>query len=438
MKSVSLVVVLVLAQQSHAANLNPCRRLFGVVRAAFGHSSAGIDTHAGQLTALGFRRIEDTNLYRRAEMTIEVREGQAPRLWPNLTDSQLKHVLHIGRDQRGQLIVEIYDGRSFIRREFSPTGSSGGQGGPSKRVPADPTPLATQLPAAGFRQTGPKLFSLQLSQSLTVAAVLNEKGQLQALVKSDTQTSPLLTDPNLRVVGYKMLDSEVRGVLPPRSVVSVESVLAKATVDAEGRILSTEANGGDLRTLTDDQLKIHPFTPAKDSASAFVIGGVNSDDVIAGLTSLNGVSIAELEHAMRPDQSSTDGFLGADESLIGVLLADNAFVRQAGLTHQTIAHELKRMKALAGLGFTKFKYRGRHFELHLSSSKGWQDSPFRDGTAHPGDFKLTNLDTGVSTGGGQLVLDLIERYGFYEGQGTRYRVDPRQLVRVLDFLTPPR
>jgi hypothetical protein len=31
---------------------------------------------------------------------------------------------------------------------------------------------------------------------------------------------------------------------------------------------------------------------------------------------------------------------------------------------------------------------------------------------------------------------MIERYGFYEGKGTMYRVDPRQILEVFDFLKP--
>ena len=33
-----------------------------------------------------------------------------------------------------------------------------------------------------------------------------------------------------------------------------------------------------------------------------------------------------------------------------------------------------------------------------------------------------------------LVPLMIERYGFYEGTGTPYRVDPQQILKVLDFL----
>jgi len=29
---------------------------------------------------------------------------------------------------------------------------------------------------------------------------------------------------------------------------------------------------------------------------------------------------------------------------------------------------------------------------------------------------------------------MIERYGFYEGKGTSYRVEPKQVVELFDFL----
>ena len=31
---------------------------------------------------------------------------------------------------------------------------------------------------------------------------------------------------------------------------------------------------------------------------------------------------------------------------------------------------------------------------------------------------------------------MIERYGFYEGKGTPYRVDPAKVLEVFDFVKP--
>ena len=47
---------------------------------------------------------------------------------------------------------------------------------------------------------------------------------------------------------------------------------------------------------------------------------------------------------------------------------------------------------------------------------------------------MRNLDNGKQIRYSLLVPHMIERYGFYEGKGTPYRVEPRQVVEVFDFL----
>ncbi len=81
-------------------------------------------------------------------------------------------------------------------------------------------------------------------------------------------------------------------------------------------------------------------------ASGFVIGGSNTNETIYKLTAINGVPITELEAKMRPKQESLAGFLGEDEKLLDVLVMDNTTVKEAGLTHQKVAHPLKLVNAL--------------------------------------------------------------------------------------------
>ena len=47
---------------------------------------------------------------------------------------------------------------------------------------------------------------------------------------------------------------------------------------------------------------------------------------------------------------------------------------------------------------------------------------------------MQNVVTGKRITFSLLVPHMIERYGFYEGKGTPYRVDPAQALEVLDFL----
>jgi hypothetical protein len=85
----------------------------------------------------------------------------------------------------------------------------------------------------------------------------------------------------------------------------------------------------------------------------------------------------------------------------------------------------------------EFVYLGRRFKVTVVYWRGYQYSPFQDGTKTNCDIRLVNLDTGKILDYSLLVPDMIARYGFYEGKGTKYRVDPAKIFAVLDFLHQP-
>ena len=82
-----------------------------------------------------------------------------------------------------------------------------------------------------------------------------------------------------------------------------------------------------------------------------------------------------------------------------------------------------------------FTYRGVRFTTVVKSVDGFQDSPFKDGTKTNSDVFLKNVDNGKTLAFSPLVPLMMERYGFYEGHGTSYRVDPKDIVDVLTFLS---
>jgi hypothetical protein len=190
-------------------------------------------------------------------------------------------------------------------------------------------------------------------------------------------------------------------------------------------------------------LKLKWAHPTKDEKTGFVVGGKNPTARIRKLTHINGKSIAELEKAMRPGALSRAGFLGNDERLLDVMAADNEYVvDKLGLTHQELARHLHVLAALGEMHRPKkkgadpepFLYHGRRFRVTVIAWRGYQGSPFADGTRTNRDAMVTNLDNGKRLWYSLLVPDMVERYGFYEGKGTKYRVDPKAILEVLDFL----
>jgi hypothetical protein len=150
---------------------------------------------------------------------------------------------------------------------------------------------------------------------------------------------------------------------------------------------------------------------------------------------------------MRPgaksEVGSEAGFLGPDEKLLEVMAADNKTVLEdLRLTHQELAKHLHALPAIEfwqmrrEKGEAAFVYRGRRFKVRMLLTAGSQHSPFKDGTASGANAVVENLDTGKKLRYALLVPEMIERYGFYEGHGTSYRVDPKQVVEVFDFLAP--
>jgi hypothetical protein len=172
--------------------------------------------------------------------------------------------------------------------------------------------------------------------------------------------------------------------------------------------------------------------------TSFLVGGKNDTALIRKLTHINGIAVAELEKVMRPGQSSLSGFLGEDEALLAVMATDNDLVLgELKVTHQEVARHLQVLGAVGAKAepdVAECTYHGKRFKIKVISYRGYQTSPFKDGTRTNQNATVENLDTGKKLTFSRLVPDMIERYGFYEGKGTPYRVDPRKVVDVLDFL----
>ena len=199
----------------------------------------------------------------------------------------------------------------------------------------------------------------------------------------------------------------------------------------------------------DDDSKLHDYTnldadfqqrqlafkPKKDPKTGFIVGGMNTTETIRGLKEINGIKIADLEASMRPGKLSKAGFLGDKERLLEIMAADNDWVVKTRLTHQEIARHLRVLSRVSRRESKPFIYHGTRLRATFFQYDGFQESPFNDGTKASTDVALENLDNGEWIRYSSLVPMMVERYGFYEGKGTSYRVDPKAVVKALPFLT---
>lgn len=193
-----------------------------------------------------------------------------------------------------------------------------------------------------------------------------------------------------------------------------------------------------------------------DPKTGFDVGGVNKTSLIRTVTELNGIPIAELEKSMRPGSRAYSGFLGPEESLIEVLAADNDLVLGLGLTHQQIALALEKLIRTDVSTLPSLDYEGAIFRrapgtvidvvdawnveyndeplvLGFNSYLGYVSSPFGDYWKSANDYAVYNRRTKQSFKFSHLHIAMIYRYGFYEGKNVPYRLNPLDVIQVLNL-----
>jgi len=145
-------------------------------------------------------------------------------------------------------------------------------------------------------------------------------------------------------------------------------------------------------------------------------------------------SLRRVEKRLRPGVVSLHGFIGDDKRRLHEILdADNATVERLGLTHRSIADRLNHFTRLAMSGYGTPKRQG-DFEAVVTETRGWLGCPFGDqGVFRKGEIALTNLTTGRTLLWTPLLVHLIGVHGFYEGKGSRYRIDPEDARTVLEL-----
>ena len=147
---------------------------------------------------------------------------------------------------------------------------------------------------------------------------------------------------------------------------------------------------------------------------------------------------AKLRHVrsrMKPGVLTLHGFLGSDRrSLEEMLREDDALVARLGLTHDVIARRLRHFTDLALQGFGT-PIREGEFEVVIHEPRGgWLECPFGEsGRYRKGEVRLKNLRIGQELVWTPLLVHLIGRHGFYEGRGSRYRLDPERVKEVLEL-----
>ncbi|MFO7730192.1 MAG: hypothetical protein R6V86_05455 [Spirochaetia bacterium] len=145
--------------------------------------------------------------------------------------------------------------------------------------------------------------------------------------------------------------------------------------------------------------------------------------------------LKQVQENMRPGVLTLHGFLGTDRrDLVEILEDDEAEVRRIGTTHRAIAAKMTALRDRGKEGLGEFIKVEPNFEVRVDSVRGGIPSPF----GGPGLIPKTNTTVRNTRLSREIVytdinIHLIGEHGFYEGKGSLFRLEPHELVEILEI-----
>jgi hypothetical protein len=141
----------------------------------------------------------------------------------------------------------------------------------------------------------------------------------------------------------------------------------------------------------------------------------------------------KLEGLLRSSRLAAGGFMGHDNrSVSEVIDADAAELSKLGLTKEQVAEQMQEITQVAISGLGSWVQVGDDLEGKVDEAKGWLICPW----PHKGKLAkritiVKVIKTGEIIRWSDLNIHLISEHGFFEGKGSDFRIEPREIVRII-------
>ena len=145
--------------------------------------------------------------------------------------------------------------------------------------------------------------------------------------------------------------------------------------------------------------------------------------------------LQQIQEQMKPGVITLDGFLGKDtRNLIDIIIEDDGTVRRLGRTHRAIAQRMQYFRDAGYEGLGEFITVDGHFEVRVDSVRGKLPSPFGGPQLYRKvNTVVRNLKLNREVFYTDLHIHFVRDHGFYEGKGSPYRLEPVELMEVLEI-----
>ncbi len=138
---------------------------------------------------------------------------------------------------------------------------------------------------------------------------------------------------------------------------------------------------------------------------------------------------------MQPGIITLQGFLGHDKrDLAQIIDEDSQLVKSLAVTHLKIAERMKFLREQGERGLGEFIEYDDHFQIKVDSVRGKMRCPFEDpGLIPKYNITVKNLTLNREITYTDMNIHFIEAHGFFQGEGSLFRLNPDDLVTILEI-----
>ncbi|MHC4087296.1 MAG: hypothetical protein ACYSWZ_15865 [Planctomycetota bacterium] len=141
----------------------------------------------------------------------------------------------------------------------------------------------------------------------------------------------------------------------------------------------------------------------------------------------------KLQELLRSSRLVAGGFMGHDSrSVSEVIDADAVELSRLGFTKEQVAERMRQITKVAISGLGTWVPVGEDLEGKVDEAKGWLICPW----PHKGQVAkritvVKVIETSESIRWSDLNTHLIGEHGFFEGKGSNFRIEPKELIRII-------
>lgn len=140
-----------------------------------------------------------------------------------------------------------------------------------------------------------------------------------------------------------------------------------------------------------------------------------------------------IQDKMKAGVLTAEGFLGTDKrNFRDIIAEDMKKVNSFDKSLEDIADRMQYLMEKSFLSYDGSILVDKDYEVEYKSYRGVLLSPFpRAGRFGKATIKVTNLKNNMSVVWTPLHVHFIRDYGFFEGKGSRFRIEPEMLFRAI-------